>query len=123
MGGSGSHKAANAAACAKDQGSFRKYHDVLYRNQPPEQDDAFASDKTLIKLAGKVEGLNGQRFRDCVTDGTHDEWVRKTGADFKKSGHQATPTVLLDGENIYGDRSQPLTKRGLKKMVEAEVRS
>ncbi len=120
MGGSGSHRAANAAMCAKDEGRFREFHDVLYRNQPGEQDDAFASDKTLIKLAGKVKGLDGPRFRKCVTKGTHDAWVQKTGAAFKKSGHQATPTVLLDGENVYGNRTEPLTTQGLKKMVEAK---
>ncbi|HWM39327.1 MAG TPA: thioredoxin domain-containing protein, partial [Streptomyces sp.] len=66
MGGTGSHKAANAAVCAKDAGKFRKFHDVLYRNQPAEQDDAFASTKTLIKLAGKVEGLDSPRFRSLA---------------------------------------------------------
>lgn len=117
MGGTGSHKAANAAACAKDEGKFRQYHDVLFRNQPGEQDDAFASAKTLLRLAGKVDGLDGPRFRECVTEGTHKGWVKKAAADFQKSGHQSTPTVLLDGESIYG-RSEPLTTRALKQKVE-----
>lgn len=120
MGGTGSHKAANAAVCAKDAGKFRKFHDVLYRNQPAEQDDAFASTKTLIKLAGKVEGLDSPRFRRCVSEGAHEDWVKKTSAAFKKSGHQATPTVLLDGENIYGNQSEPLTKQSLKQKIEAK---
>lgn len=118
MGGSGSHKAANAAVCAKDEGKFRQYHDVLFRNQPGEQDDAFASTKTLVELAGKVDGLDGIRFRKCVTDGTHEGWVKKTAAAFKKSGYQSTPTVLLDGEDIYGGQSEPLTPRALKQKVE-----
>jgi protein-disulfide isomerase len=118
MGGSGSLKAANAAVCAKDEGKFRRFHDVLYRHQPSERNDAFASDKTLIKLAKKVKGLDGPRFRKCVTGGEHNGWVKKTGSAFKKSGYQATPTVLLDGKDIYGNRSQPLTVGELKQRVE-----
>lgn len=118
MGGRGSHRAANAAACAEDEGTFRRFHDMLYSNQPPEQNDAFSSREALIKLAGKA-GLDGSRFRECVTGGTHDDWVKKTGDAFKKSGHQSTPTVLLDGESIYG-RSEPLTPASLKQKVLAK---
>jgi protein-disulfide isomerase len=118
LGGRGSHRAANAAACAKDEGKFRQYHDVLYRNQPPEQSDAFSSGKLLVKLAGKVDGLDGPRFRECVEGGKHDAWVKKTAAAFEKSGHQSTPTVLLDGESVYGT-GKPLTPASLKKKVEA----
>lgn len=118
MGGKGSHRAANAAACAEDAGRFRRFHDVLYRNQPPEQSDAFSSRDRLIELAGKA-GVNGSRFRDCVTEDTHADWVKKTGDAFKKSGHQSTPTVLLDGKNIYG-RSEPLTPESLKQKVLAK---
>lgn len=35
MGGSGSLRAANAAACSQDAGKFTAYHDVLFENQPP----------------------------------------------------------------------------------------
>ncbi|SCK23903.1 Protein-disulfide isomerase [Streptomyces sp. WMMB 322] len=118
LGGKGSHRAANAAACAEDEGTFQRFHDVLYRNQPPEQNDAFASSDRLLDLAGKA-GLKGKDFRECVTGGTHDAWVKKTGEAFKKSGHQSTPTVLLDGESIYG-RSEPLTPASLKKKVLAK---
>lgn len=118
LGGRGSHRAANAAACAKDEGRFRRYHDVLYRSQPPERSDAFSSAKLLLKLAGEVDGLNGPRFRECVEGGGHEAWVKKTGAAFKKSGHQSTPTVLLDGEDVYGG-GEPLTPQSLKEKVEA----
>lgn len=118
MGGSGSKKAANAAACARDEGKFSQYHDVLYRNQPAEQNDAFASTKRLFQLAGKVEGLDSAAFRKCVTSGKHNKWVKSSNADFRDSKHQATPTVLLDGKDVYGDQSHPLTPDELTKMVE-----
>ncbi|MFF5102421.1 DsbA family protein [Streptomyces sp. NPDC000134] len=115
MGGSGSRTAANAAACAQDAGKFTAYHDVLYDNQPAETDDAFAENDKLIELAGKVEGLDTPEFRRCVTEGTHDSWVDKSDSAFQKGDFQGTPTVLLDGKSIYGDRT--MTPEKLKQMV------
>ncbi len=117
LGGSGSLNAANAAACAQDQGRFRAYHDVLYSNQPDEQDDKFADKNTLIDLAGQVPGLRTPAFTACVNDGTHDAWVKKSNDAFGASGYNSTPTVLLNGKNVYGAGSAALTPSSLREMV------
>jgi len=119
MGGRGSHEAANAAACARDKGKFVPYHDVLYRNQPSEEKDAFANTGRLIELAGKVDGLADASFKECVTSGRHDAWVTRSDEEFRKSGHQGTPTVLLNGKDIFSDQAHPLTPARLRKLVEA----
>ncbi|MEU0963931.1 thioredoxin domain-containing protein [Streptomyces sp. NPDC005917] len=116
LGGSGSRHAANAAACAQDAGKFRDYHDVLYENQPKETDDAFANNAKLIELAGKVDGLDTPAFQKCVNDGTHDAWVAKSNQAFQAGKFGGTPTVLLDGKNIYQD--QTMTPAKLKQLVE-----
>ncbi|MFJ4579741.1 DsbA family protein [Streptomyces echinatus] len=120
LGGSGSLRAANAAACAQDAGKFRDYHDVLYANQPKETDDAFADNDKLIELAGKVKGLDTPAFRKCVEEGTHDAWVEKANQAFRTGGFSGTPTVLLDGKNIYQD--QTMTPAKLKQLVESANR-
>ncbi|GAA5002208.1 DsbA family protein [Streptomyces siamensis] len=121
LGGSGSLRAANAAACAQDAGKFTEYHDVLYENQPTETDDAFADNAKLIELAGKVDGLDTPAFRKCVNDGTHDSWVVKSNTAFQNNGLHSTPTVLLGATNIYAD--QTMTPAKLKQLVEAENKS
>ncbi|MGW1977882.1 DsbA family protein [Streptomyces sp. NPDC001889] len=105
MGGSGSLRAANAAACAQDAGKFAPYHDVLFQNQPPEPDDAFGKNSRLIELAGKVDGLDTPAFRGCVEDGAHDSWVRKSNTAFSEGGFRGTPTVLLNGESVFPDKA------------------
>lgn len=122
LGGTGSLNAANAAACAQDAGKFAAYHDVLYKNQPQEQDDAFADKSRLIDLAGKVKGLKTAAFTKCVQDGSHDGWVKKANSAFARSGHQGTPTVLLGGKDVYADRQNPLTPQKLTKMVQAAAK-
>ncbi|BCL31304.1 DsbA family protein [Streptomyces aurantiacus] len=116
MGGSGSLHAANAAACAQDVGKFPAYHDVLFENQPAEADDAYAKNSKLIELAGKVDGLTTDTFRKCVEDGTHNSWVAKSNKAFQGGGFSGTPTVLLNGKNIYQDRT--MTPAKLKQLVQ-----
>ncbi|MEU6475739.1 thioredoxin domain-containing protein [Streptomyces sp. NPDC047017] len=120
LGGTGSLRAANAAACAQDAGKFPAYHDVLYENQPKETDDAYAGNAKLIQLAGKVNGLDTPAFRKCVEGGTHDAWVDKSHQAFQSGGFSGTPTVLLNGKNIVEDRS--MTPAKLKQTVEAAAR-
>ncbi|MFF1836911.1 DsbA family protein [Streptomyces sp. NPDC058231] len=118
LGGSGSLDAANAAACAQDAGKFSAYHDILYRNQPQETDDAFGQSSKLIELGGKVPGLDTPAFRSCVKDGTHDTWVKKSNTAFQNGGFQGTPTALLNGESIFPKKgSEPITAANLKKWV------
>ncbi|MFI8188007.1 DsbA family protein [Streptomyces sp. NPDC085946] len=116
MGGTGSGASANAAACAQDAGKFTAYHDVLFDNQPREIDDAYAENDKLIELAGKVDGLDTPAFRTCVEDGTHDGWVAKSHQAFRDGDFSGTPTVLLDGKNIYQDRT--MTPAKLKQLVQ-----
>lgn len=117
LGGTGSLRAANAAACAQDVGKFPAYHDVLFENQPAEIDDAYADNDKLVRLAGKVSGLDTPAFTKCVKDGTHDSWVDKSQQAFQAGGFSGTPTVLLNGKNILQDRT--MTPAKLKQMVEA----
>ncbi|MGW7054048.1 thioredoxin domain-containing protein [Streptomyces sp. NPDC054887] len=118
MGGSGSLKAANAAACAQDVGKFVPYHDVLYQNQPPEPDDAFSKDSRLIELAGKVDGLVTEPFKQCVADGTHNGWVQKSNEAFQKGNFRGTPTVQLNGESIFPKKgNEQISPDNLKKWV------
>ncbi|MER6984880.1 DsbA family protein [Streptomyces carpinensis] len=120
LGGTGSLRAANAAACAQDAGKFRAYHDVLFENQPKETDDAYAGNDKLIELAGKVSGLKTPAFTQCVNKGTHDAWVDKSHQAFKAGGFSGTPTVLLNGKNIAEDRT--MTPAKFKQMVESAAK-
>uniref|UniRef100_A0AAU2JNK1 DsbA family protein n=1 Tax=Streptomyces sp. NBC_00049 TaxID=2903617 RepID=A0AAU2JNK1_9ACTN len=118
MRGSGSLKSANAAACAQDAGKFAAYHDVLFQNQPQEIDDAYGSNARLLELAGKVDGLVTPEFRACVENGTHNSWVAKSHQAFADGKFRGTPTVQLDGKDIFADQANPITPQKLKEQVE-----
>ncbi|AWK08040.1 DsbA family protein [Streptomyces spongiicola] len=118
MGGSGSLRAANAAACAQDAGKFVEYHDVLFQNQPPETEDAFADNERLIELAGEVPGLATPAFTECVESGRHDAWVAKSDQAFEEKNFRGTPTVLLNGESVFPQKDgEQLSPENLRKWV------
>ncbi|MFD7612514.1 thioredoxin domain-containing protein [Streptomyces sp. NPDC059828] len=118
LGGTGSVRAANAAACAQDAGKFVAYHDVLYTNQPSEAEDTFGDNAELIELAGQVEGLDTPAFRSCVEKGTYDDWVNRSAEAFHAAGHRGTPTVLLNGEPVFPAKgAEQLTPESLKQWV------
>ncbi len=89
---------------------------MLFDNQPEETDDAFAENSKVIELAAKVDGLDTPAFRTCVEKGTHNSWVDKSAAAFRNGGFTGTPTVILDGKNIYQD--QTMTPAKLKQLVQ-----
>ncbi|WP_037870471.1 DsbA family protein [Streptomyces sp. SPB074] len=121
MGGSGSASAANAALCAQDVGKFPAYHDVLYANQPAETTDPYAQPDKLIDLAKKVKGLDTPAFRSCVEDKTHSSWVSKSNEKFQQGGFRGTPTVLLDGKDVFKNPKPAFTPDRLKELVEEKA--
>ena len=99
LGGTGSIRAGNAGACAQSAGKFPAYHDVLYADQPDENDDAYGSNAKLISLAQQVPGLDTAAFRACVNADTHGSWVRKNydALSTLLGGSAATPYYAVNG--------------------------
>jgi protein-disulfide isomerase len=109
--------AANAAECAGDQGKFWPYHDLLFAEQAPENSGAL-SDARLLAFGQRV-GATGQRFQQCVKDGTYDNWVRQ-GTDLSSQrGVTGTPAVFVDGRQVQ----TALTVEGLEAAVDAAARA
>lgn len=121
IGGNGSQYAAEAAMCAHDAGKFVEYHDVLYRNQPPEQKDAFGDKEYLLQLARRVEGLSTMQFEKCVQEGLKAGRVDRTQRAFMEAGYGQTPTVIVDGDRAFDDPTDPLTPRKLRNLVEKKA--
>ena len=94
-----STRSANAAMAALDKGgvvAFKKFHDLLYANQPAEGGDGL-SDEKLVELAKQadVTGIDKD-----VKDGTYEPWVRKALNAGEADGVSGTPTILIDGKQV-----------------------
>ncbi|MGR8011104.1 DsbA family protein [Streptomyces hypolithicus] len=113
--GEGSKNALSALGAALDVGpeAFLEYKGALYsqKNHPQEQDDRFAEDDYLIKVADEVDALKGNKeFRKHVQDGTFDAWAMKMSDTFQSAGVEGTPALKVDGKAVEGpDGGAPMT--------------
>jgi hypothetical protein len=120
LGGDGSLQAANAAACAQDQGRFKQYVDQLWIAQPSDpSDDAFSSQKLLKTLSTKAHKIKAANFVPCVQGLDHEGWVKKSQQDFKDSGFTGIPVLEVNGKVVANGEAEAekLTPAKLKSLV------
>lgn len=91
-------KAAEASECAKDQGKFWEYHDILFANQ-----DALTV-PSLKQYASQI-GLNTNEFNECLDSNEKAAEVQKDMQDGQNAGVSGTPSFFVNGREISG--SQP----------------
>lgn len=97
--GTESVRAANAAACANDEGKFIDMHLGLYANQPATENSGTWTNDQIISIA-KAQGISGSTFEKCVKDMKYEGWVSKVAAAGSKAGVNSTPTVFVNGKEI-----------------------
>ncbi len=122
QGGTGSAQAANAAACAQDQGKdqFEKYVALLWKKQPAVSDDTFASGVYLERLGHKVKGLQASLFVPCVQSRDHHGWVEASQKDYVKNGLGDVPVLDING-TVVNPVQDKLTPAKLRKLVAKAV--
>lgn len=109
-----SSRALNAAACVLDErgaGAFVRMHDLLFDEQPPEG-TAGLSNEQLAALAARA-GANPEVVAECIDDERFAGWVDAATEQASKDGVNATPTILVDGEQLQlsGQESPATTLR------------
>jgi protein-disulfide isomerase len=87
--------AAEAAACAQDQGRFWPMHDLLFANQ-------HELDPAGIARAAAEAGLDMTAFNRCLAS-PRARW-RRDVAQGQTAGVSATPTYLINGRRVEGIR-------------------
>ncbi len=90
--------AANAGACAADEGKFLQLHAYLYANQGTENTGVW-SNQALI-LAGAGAGITSTKFAECISAGTYTSWVDDVAKDGTDKGINSTPTVFVNGKEL-----------------------
>jgi protein-disulfide isomerase len=102
-----STRALNAAVCVNRAGgtaAFKKFHDTLYANQPPEGGSGLPNSR-LITYANQSLGKSNASVASCINDETFKDWtVSATDAFSKATAHYpsgaSTPTVLMNGQVV-----------------------
>lgn len=100
--------AANAGACAADEGKFLDFHKMLYVTQPKENSGAWSN--AALAASGPSAGITSQKFTTCVNKGKFADWVGNVASEGAKKNVNSTPTVFINGKelnrgNDYYDRN------------------
>lgn len=93
-----SRRAANAAACAADQGKFTQFHAAAYAAQPAKEGDGFSD--AQLKAVGTTAGVAAGPLAQCMKADTYGGWVDQVERESRDRGITATPTVLLNGSKL-----------------------
>jgi protein-disulfide isomerase len=97
--GNESLAAANAVACANDQGKFLELHTLLYQNQAAtENSGKFTTD--FLTQIGKVAGITNTLYDNCVVKGDYVLWTKNIEGDAAGKNINSTPTVFVNGKEL-----------------------
>ena len=96
--------AANAAACAADDGKFLEYHRLLMMNQKPENSGGWSNN--FLASLGQTAGITSQKFSSCVNKGDYLGWVSNVAAAGANANVNSTPTVFVNGKEIDRNASE-----------------
>ena len=102
--------AALASECAKEQGKFWEFHDLIFENQR-------AIGVANYKKWASDLGLNQQQFDDCYDRKKYLADVRDDLNKGRRAGVTGTPGFFMNGILIIG--AQPFTT--FQKVIEAEL--
>ena len=101
--------AAIASLCANDQKAYWDFHEKLFDNETLDE-------TTYIQYAADL-GLDTKTFKACLTNGSHDAFI-KQDMDFALNlGVQSTPTFFVNGLAIVG--AQPL--ENFRQLIDKEL--
>ncbi|MCX6745826.1 MAG: thioredoxin domain-containing protein [Candidatus Parcubacteria bacterium] len=89
-------KAAEAAACAAEQGKFWQYHDKLFDNQS----SGFSLDK--FKTWAIDLGLNAKQFNNCLDTDKYADKVNAEEQEGQSKGVKGTPATFINGQLVSG---------------------
>jgi hypothetical protein len=121
-GGTGSTVAANAAACAQDQGRYTEFVQQVWSHQPDPRTDGLASPGLMKQLAAQAGKIEADTFASCAEQGEHDGWVRQSQSAFAAQHLGDVPVVQINGTTVQTVHST-LTPKKLRTMVTKEVKS
>ena len=106
-------KAGEASECARDQGKFMEYHDILF-------DTKQLSVDSLKKHAADL-GLDVATFNECLDSGEKGAIVDADFEEGRQLGVGGTPTFFINGRKLVGAQPYENFKAAIESALAGEV--
>lgn len=106
--------AANAGACASDEGKYLEFHKAAYDKQPASENSGAWTDDAMIKLGASV-GITSESFKTCVREKSYKTWVETIAKEGVKSNVNQTPTMRFNKQDV--DRNAYASPQSLEAIL------
>ncbi len=109
----GGDRAAEAAHCADEQGSFWEYHDLLFENL--NQDRGRWSDSQVHQGYAQILGIDANALVECFEERRYQEKVIRSAQEAASLGIQGTPGFIINNEIVFGAQPFQVFEEIIKK--------
>lgn len=106
--------AANAGACAADEGKYLEFHKAIYDKQPGKENSGEWTTDAMIKLGADL-GITSDTFKSCVRDQTYKSWTETVARDGASRNVNQTPTMLFNNQQV--DRNAYFSPQSLEAIL------
>ena len=96
--------AAESAMCAGAQGKFWEMHDALFTTQ--DKWEALPSPAPFFDSLARAQGIDVQRWRQCVQSGKMKSWIQADHDRAERAGAASTPSFMIGDKLLIG--AQPI---------------
>jgi len=112
-------KAGEAAEAAGAQGKFWQMHDRLFETQTAWSE--IADPTSLFVGYAKSLGIDEEKFKKALDEGTYLSLIQKDLQDGNKAGVNATPTIFVNGKKVEGATSIADLTAKLRAAIDSEL--
>jgi protein-disulfide isomerase len=103
--------AARAACCAETAGKGEAYAEALFTT-PPEE----LTPENCEKIA-QQQGLDPQRFRDCMKDPATDARIKADSQSFRDAHGHGLPTIFIGTQKLEGAQDRETLRAALDQAI------
>ena len=103
-------ESAKAVLCAKEQGKYWEYHDILFEKQLELNDSAFANFAENLRM-------NTAEFNSCFLANKHQDKIDASSSSASEVGIYGTPTFFINGKSFVGPQKYSTLKGAIDKAL------
>lgn len=96
--GAESNRAAEAAACALDQGEYWQYHETIFLNHDGVNQGAYSNGN--LKAMAEGIGLDMDQFNSCFDGNEHEDEITAMTSEARAAGVSRTPSFVINGQLV-----------------------
>lgn len=125
------YSSVHAAYCADEQGKYWEIHDRLMERMRPfvgkpknwelgkaiMQISKDGTPEYFTKIAEKIDGVDTNKFLECMNSNKYSDRIEETTAAFQKLGFMGVPVIIINGQYFTGNPTQESLENAIDAII------